>query len=90
MSGEEDEERLAADVGDERRCLPADQLFPNAAQLGRIRHRLSMAFNVVGHLAYPPSFGLLAKIPVDSCACATMLLNSEVWYVWATSWSEMS
>ena len=68
LSGEEDEERLAADVGDERRCLPADQLFPNAAQLGRIRHRLSMAFNVVGHLAYPPSFGLLANIPVESCA----------------------
>jgi hypothetical protein len=47
LSGEEDVEELAAGVGDERRrgiaaqrCLPADQLFPNAVQLDHTRHRV--------------------------------------------------
>ena len=97
LSGEEDVEELAADVGDERRrgiaaqrCVQADQSFPNAAQLASIRHHSSTTFNGVDNLAYSLSFGLLAELPVEACTRATMLLNFEVWYVWATAWSQMS
>ena len=91
MSAPEDREELAADVGDQRRLDIAAKKYMSAGQsftdatLKELRLRLSRDHSIVGHIAYSPSIGLLGKAPAGSVAHAEMLLNFEVWYVWATT-----
>jgi hypothetical protein len=91
LSAPEDREELAADVGDQRRLDIAAKKYMSAGQsftdatLKELRLRLSRDHSIVGHIAYSPSIGLLGKAPAGSVAHAKMLLNFEVWYVWATT-----